>query len=360
MEGKNKISVGLTLMIVGMMVMAVSSYPNRAFGTAVTDDIKVMIAFDLGHSSEAIGAAAESLGAGIDRVQDRGVGRIWAHADASVLDRLSGIPGVESVEIDSDPIEFLNLISTTTYMGHDAAQLGGFTGAGIMGEVQDGGCQVTHPDFSVDYTDGTVLAENHGTCTFGIVFSQGTNDMNAEGIIPDAVSVFADYKDNSIYNSIANVWNGQFTSGNAGMNGIFQSNSWGHAPMDGTYGAYTQECDQASYDYPYTTVLWAAGNSNDGVFKGSLSQESACKNALTVGAIWHENTASMADDSWYSGGTGNSPSQGPTADGRQKPDVIGPFDDQRTPHQKSYNLAQPPVFIFKGRGSVAYAGDDTD
>ncbi|MFO7618516.1 MAG: Ig-like domain-containing protein [Thermoplasmata archaeon] len=290
------------------------------------DTIKALIAFDLKYPANAIAAAAESFGAEIHRIQDKGVGRIWVSVPASKYDRLAEISGVEAVETDSDPIEFLNLITTNTYMGHDAAQLGGFTGAGIMGEVQDGGCQVTHPDFSVDYTDGSVLAADHGTCTFGIVFSQGTNDMNAEGIIPDAVSVFADYVDNTQYNSVAHVWNGQFTSGNAGMNGVFQSNSWGHAPMDGTYLAYAEECDQSSYDYPKTLVLWAAGNSNSGVYKGSLSQEAVCKNGLTVGAIWHENTASMADDSWYSGGTGNTPSQGPTDDGRQKPDVIGPFD----------------------------------
>ena len=35
----------------------------------------------------------------------------------------------------------------------------------------------------------------------------------------------------------------------------------------------------------------------------------------------------MTDDSWYNSGAGMTPSQGPAADGRQKPDVIAAFDD---------------------------------
>ena len=342
MEPRSRNTVGLILSIIIAicMVLPVAVTIGEA---QPAEKIDLLVAFDLDGSEVNIKQALESLGGDISVLQTQGVGRAWVSVSPAMLDRIYQIPGVSAVVEDTAPIEFLDLISSNTYMGHDAAQAGGFTGAGILGEVQDGGCQVTHPDFDVDFTDGTVAAAAHGTCTFGIVFSQGTNDMQAEGMIPDAVSVFADYLDNTQYNSVDHVWNGAFTSGNAGMNGVFQSNSWGHGAMDGTYGIYTDEADQASYDYPKTLVLWAAGNSNDGVFKGSLSQESACKNGLTVGAIWHENTANMGDDSWYSGGAGNSPSQGPAADGRQKPDIIGPFDD---------------TYCTDQTGASGYAGGD--
>jgi len=343
MESKSIKIVGPVLSLLIATCMIISAMGIMVGGVQSPDKVGVMIAFDLDSQPDVISNAVRSLGGDIQRFQDQGVGRIWVDIAPSMIDKLGKIPGITTVQEDTGPIEFLDFISSNTYMGHDSAQAGGFTGSGILGEVQDGGCDVDHPDFAMDYTDGIVAAANHGTCTYGIVFSQGTNDMQAEGMIPDAVSVFADYNDNSKYNSVAHVWDGQFTSGNAGMNGVFQSNSWGYGPLDGTYDAHTEEADTAAYDYPYTTVLWAAGNSNSGVFKGSLSKEASGKNGLTVGAVWHENTASMADDSWYSGGSGNSPSQGPAADGRQKPDVIGPFDD---------------TYCTDQAGAAGYSGSD--
>ena len=270
----------------------------------------------------------EVMGGFVTRTQNVGVPRIWATIDASLVENVAAILDVYFIQADTDEINFLDKITTTTYMGMDAAQTGSFTGSGIMGEVQDNGCQMNHPDFSVDYYDGPVSVDDHGTCTYGIVFSQGTNDIKAQGTLYDAVSVFADYNENSQYNSVDRLWNGQFSSGNAGQNGLLQSNSWGHLPFFGYggYGSYTAEADQASYDYPNTLVLWAAANSNNGVQKGSLSNEAQCKNGLTVGAVWHKDTADMSDDDWHASGSGNTPSQGPCPDGRQKPDVVGPFD----------------------------------
>ena len=276
----------------------------------------------------AVAKKIEAMGGNIVRKQERGVPRIWANVDSSIIDDIANIPEVYYMELDVEETVFLDKITTVTYMGMDAPQAGGFTGSGIMGEVQDNGCDMSHPDFEVDFYDGTISVQSHGTCTYGIVFSLGTNDMKAQGILYDAVSVFADYSDNTEYDSIVHLWNGQFTSGNTGMHGLFQSNSWGHLPLFGYggYSSYAAEADQASYDHPHVLILWAAANSNNGVQKGSLSYEAQCKNGLTVGAVWHKDTADMSDDEWANAGAGNTPSQGPCADGRQKPDVVGPFD----------------------------------
>jgi len=270
----------------------------------------------------------EALGATVTRTQTTGAPRIWASADASLVDAMAHVSDVYHMEYDTEEVEFMDKITTTTYMGMDDPQTGSFTGSGIMGQVQDGGCELNHPDFNVDYYDGSVSTGDHGTCTYGIVFSLGTNDMNAQGTLYDATSVFADYNDNSQYDSISHLWNGQFTSGNAGQNGLFQSNSWGHFAFMGYggYDSYSAESDQASVDYPNLLPLWAAGNSNNGVQEKSLSAEAQSKNGLTVGAIFHQDTADMSDDEWRNDGAGMTPSQGPTADGRQKPDVVGPFD----------------------------------
>lgn len=300
--------------------------PWLADGTGAVD--LVITPYDIA-DVDATARRIGAMGGRITRTQNDGVARIWATIDASLIDTVATIPEVYYMEPDTDETDFLDRITTTTYMGMDAAQTGGFTGSGIMGEVQDNGCDMDHPDFSVDYYDGSISTQSHGTCTYGIVFSLGTNDMSAQGTLYDAVSVFADYNDNTQYNSVVHLWDGQFTSGNAGQNGLFQSNSWGHLPFPSGYGGYntyTAEADQASYDYSKLLVLWAAANSNNGVQKGSLSYEAQAKNGLTVGAVWHKNTADMSDDEWANGGAGNTPSQGPCPDGRQKPDVVGPFD----------------------------------
>jgi len=298
---------------------------NYAIGTT---DI-VLSTYELG-DVDSVAQKIEAVGGAVTRCQKIGVPRIWATIDASLIDDVVNIPEVYFMQADFDEIEFLDKITTTTYMGMDAPQAGNFTGSGIMGEVQDGGCEMDHPDFDVDYYDGSISVDKHGTCTYGIVFSLGTNDIRAQGTLYDAVSVIADYDDNSQYDSVAHLWNGQFTSGNAGMHGLFQSNSWGHIILwpytYPGYDEYTSEADKACYDYPNVLVLWAAGNSDVGVMKGSLTSEAQSKNGLTVGAVWHKDTADMSDDEWANQGFGNTPSQGPCKDGRQKPDVVGPFD----------------------------------
>ncbi|MCK4718452.1 MAG: S8 family serine peptidase, partial [Thermoplasmata archaeon] len=110
------------------------------------------------------------------------------------------------------------------------------------------------------------------------------------------------------------------------MNGLFQSNSWGHVLGSGQYNNYAAESDTAIYNHPRVMILWALGNSDSGVRTGNIGNEAASKNGLSVGGIFHENTADMSDDAWHNNGPGGTPSMGPTADGRQKPDVVGPFD----------------------------------
>ena len=289
-------------------------------------EIRVLIStYDL-NSVYKTALGIKSLGGTIHKMQENGVPRIWASIDNKKIKNIAEIPDVYYIDYDYDKISFMNLITSNPYMGMDAAQTGGFKGSGIMGAVQDNGCQLTHPDFDVDYTDGTVVADSHGTCTYGIVFSLGTNDMNAQGTLYQANSAFQDW-DVGIYNSVSHCWNGQFSSGNAGQNGLFQSNSWSSGgTLNGQYDSNSNAADTACNDFPNCLVLWAAGNSNNGVYKGSISKNGASKNGLTIGAVWHDDTADMSDDEWYSGGTGNTPSQGPCADGRQKPDVVGPFD----------------------------------
>ncbi|MCK5397389.1 MAG: S8 family serine peptidase, partial [Thermoplasmata archaeon] len=183
------------------------------------------------------------------------------------------------------------------------------------------------PDLqNVIYTDGVTHDGDHGTCTTGIVFADGTDNIDAQGIAYEAVGTFADYATGRAL-TVTNLWNGDFNEGSAGMNGIVQSNSWG-APvtLDGTYTSYAAENDQAIWDNPNVLTLWASGNSNSGTSEGLLNVDSVAKNGMCIGAIFHKGTATMTDDEYVLQSSGNTPSRGPAADGRQKPDMCGPFD----------------------------------
>jgi serine protease AprX len=311
--------------VFAVSLLLVSATLSVFSASADEDEMEVVIAIDNPAEAFSVERYIESIGSEITRVQSVGVGRVWATVKASDLSKISGIDSVTSITTDSDPIFFLDKITMNEFMGMDAAQVGGFTGSGILGQVQDNGCDLGHPDLDINYTDGPVNSRDHGTCTSGIVFSKGTNNMAAQGILPNATSAFTCAGEFGIYGSIDHLWNGNFTSGNAGMNGLFQSNSWGHGPLNGEYDVYCQEVDQAGIDFPRTLSLWAVGNSNEGIYKGSLSHEACSKNGLGVGGIFHYNTSIMSDDQWWPNPS-KAPSQGPTADGRQKPDVVGPFD----------------------------------
>jgi hypothetical protein len=186
----------------------------------------------------------------------------------------------------------------------------GFNGSGIVGEVKDSGLDQEHVEFQGQLlaTDGNVDEDTHGTSTFGIVFARGAN-ARAKGMLPGAKGVFASWgvgRKQSIAN-LVNRWDG-----------VFQSNSWSAGSADGSYGSNSRQNDEAVFDYD-ATMLYATGN---GGSEGSISQEAAAKNVIGVGAFNHYNNKDRSDDRH----TGNQGNRGPTADGRIKPDVVGPYD----------------------------------
>jgi Subtilase family len=90
------------------------------------------------------------------------------------------------------------------------------------------------------------------------------------------------------------------------------------------------------WNYPDSLVIFAAGN--DGPYSGSIDAPSTNKNGIAVGASLNDynswilygggdsNTESSESGSTvYSGNSmGFFSSQGPTADGRMKPDIMAP------------------------------------
>jgi subtilisin family serine protease len=95
---------------------------------------------------------------------------------------------------------------------------------------------------------------------------------------------------------------------------MFQTASWGY-PTGTVYDARSAEMDWIIHelDLPITQSQSNTGNNNS-------RPQAWAKNIISVGAIRHNNTAAVADD------TQASTSTGPAADGRIKPDICGYFD----------------------------------
>lgn len=242
---------------------------------------------------------------------------IGVKIEPSKISEIANIPQVEWMDEYTYPVALMNNVREFT----QAVLLypDGFNGTGIVGEVKDNGIDQSHPDFvgQLIGTDGSPIDGAHGTACFGIVFSSGANDQNAMGMIPGGEGVFCDWgvgRKQSISNLINN-WDG-----------VFQSNSWSMVGQnDGTYNSNSRNNDEAVFEYDIT-MLYAAGNSNDGVYPSSISTDAAAKNIITVGAVYHYNDQNKNNDQWVNWGPGATPSQGPASDGRIKPDLAGVFD----------------------------------
>jgi serine protease AprX len=269
--------------------------------------VRVM-AFEWGpEGKERIRQAAQADGAGvannppsghvIELVVNRGqLRRLAAHDDVLWIDRWSAPENdMDLVRGDSGA----NFIETNF----------GTCGQGVRGEVLDGGFENTHMDFDGVLLHGPNSAASHGTSTYGIVFGNGNRDGdgNAQGLgqlVCGAQGIAADY--DFLTDRFAHT---QQLKGSPYF-ASFQSNSWGNA-LTTAYSSFSSEMDDIIWRLD---IAIAQSQSNAGT--RSSRPEAWAKNVISVGGIYHFNTASTTDDRWNNGA-----SIGPAADGRIKPDV---------------------------------------
>jgi len=303
----------------------------------VSGEIGLRVVLHKDADADAVAERLRGYGLDVFMVRDSGFKFLRCKTDANLLPVVSLVKEVRWMQQEFEPVPLMNFISTNTHLGFNTPQLAGFDGTGIFAGVQDNGCDADvivgapngHDDLTnILFADFSPSSNDHGTCTSGIVFGDGTGDINAEGICPGGTGVFQDWM-NGNYISIEHIANGGPFDG-GGMSpipGIMQTNSWySGGSMDGTYDSMSEEIDQAAYDYQRVLNHWACGNSNQGTAKGLMSRESISKNAISVGAIFHQNTADMSDDAWEDHGMFSTPCRGPAADGRVKPDLCATFD----------------------------------
>ncbi|MDF1837102.1 MAG: S8 family serine peptidase, partial [Planctomycetota bacterium] len=192
----------------------------------------------------------------------------------------------------------------------------GFTGQGVRAEVMDGNCEISHQDFQnnpVQLHTANVGSGTHGTKTTGVVFADGTGSASARGIIPDAHPIFADYSQfGNRYTHTAELLQPAYQA-------VFQSNSWGSTTTS-AYNSVSMELDDILF---LNDIVILQSQSNTG---STASRPQAwAKNVVAVGAVRHQDTQSLNDDSW--GGSG---SIGPAQDNRIKPDISYWYDSIRT------------------------------
>lgn len=194
----------------------------------------------------------------------------------------------------------------------------GYRGDGIRGHVYEG-VEYNHPDFTTAFTpvDSSNVADNHGHCTAGCIFGNGTSSPNARGHAPNAVGFFTNYSAvtggltrNQVINDVVNTYNCMFTTA-----------SWGNTPTT-QYTSISADADDIVFDH---RIPWTQSMSNQG---STLCRPQAwAKNILSIGGIFHRDNSNPADDGYsYTGQPFGSASVGPAADGRIKPDLCNFYD----------------------------------
>ena len=191
--------------------------------------------------------------------------------------------------------------------------LAGFAGNGVRAEITES-FQELHPDFGFRVTvRGTNSTDAHGQCTAGIVGAEGTNNLNARGMMPLCLLTEGAYQPNAHYSQILGSVNPAMQ-----WRTMVATASWGSA-VTTAYTSISQNMDNALFDSDLTRL-----NSQSNQGDQNSRPEAWAKNVIAVGGVDHSNNSNPADDAW------SSASYGPASDGRMKPEICSYYDSVLT------------------------------
>lgn len=219
------------------------------------------------------------------------------------LKGVSSFDGEGNDEIGND----MNIVREVVGVNYIRDTLG-LTGQGVRGELVDDNIRTTHVDFQANpiiFHTTRAGPTDHGTNMYGTIFGTGTGDPLGTGMMPSAQGIFADQNivETNRYTLTQELLSSPYFA-------CFQSNSWGgtQTPL---YTTRSAQMDDILFDFNIviTNSMSNLGNQN-------ARPEAWAKNIISVGAILHRNTETIADDCWCGLG-----SIGPASDGRIKPDV---------------------------------------
>ena len=168
-------------------------------------------------------------------------------------------------------------------------------------------CTTSANSFHGTHTSSTVVGDNFAslsTPTFA-----GINP--GDGMAPNAKLVFQDVGNDTTgcLSGLNDPYNMFLQASLAGAR--VHSNSYG-APSGGAYTSDDSTSDRFLFDHEEMAIFFSAGNSGPGA--NTIGSPGNSKNVVTVGALNHGNSTTIAGFS----------SRGPTDDGRTKPDITAP------------------------------------
>ena len=161
--------------------------------------------------------------------------------------------------------------------------------------------------FHGTHTSSTVVGDN-----FASLSTPSFPGVNVgDGMAPNAKLVFQDVGNDTTgcLSGLNDPYNMYLQALNAGAR--VHSNSYG-SPSGGAYTSDDSTADRFLFDHEDMAIFFSAGNAGPGA--NSIGSPGNSKNAVTVGALGHGNSTTVAGFS----------SRGPTDDGRRKPDIMAP------------------------------------
>ncbi|KAG9393376.1 Peptidase S8 subtilisin-related [Carpediemonas membranifera] len=181
----------------------------------------------------------------------------------------------------------------------------------------------------------------HGTHVMGTITGDG-EAFTRPGIAPKSRAIFVDLSTSTGSGlSIPTDMSQQYFPLGYEQGARVFSNSWGMSSeyySTRRYDSFTKEVDEAAYDNQDLLIIFSAGNDGDTIGRYSIGPPALAKNCIAVGAAssgyeeWTDiccaqglcacNTAK--DLSRSEGSLAYFSSQGPTIEGRIKPDIVAP------------------------------------
>ncbi len=248
--------------------------------------------------------------------------------------------------IDGKPIYMStdNAASAAAY-GTNRLHTGGIMGLNLNGQnmnigIWDGGWVLSsHIEFMDNQTtpmtrvvigDGVGgSSDDHGTHVGGTIAAKGV-DFSAKGMAPES-NLFSYNWTNDLSEVTSEASNNALLISNHSYGvPIFDSQGSQNAPdwMMGCYNSDAANWDQIAFNAPYYLMVTSAGNSGDASYSGGLAtgydkltENKNSKNNLVVANA--NVTANPITGAIISMNINSSSSQGPSDDGRIKPDIAG-------------------------------------
>ena len=201
-------------------------------------------------------------------------------------------------------------------------------GSGEMIAIADTGLDSDHPDltgrvaatytqFGLDPSPADTNA-GHGTHIAVTVVGDGTGDSSAQGVAPGANMVMyaLEHDPTGTFGRIGSIYD--ILRDAEQMTARISVNAWG---LNGNYGQYTADArsvDLFVHDRADLTPLFSIGD-NGGQGASQITSPSTAKNTIAIGA-----STTGAGGTVAAGEVANFSSQGPSLDGRVKPDLVAP------------------------------------